>query len=812
MAEIISLKPLQYIHVLDDNSNLTRVVCGPLTFTPLQHEKIVLKPQQMLIIPPRNYCKIANPIVTDKEKKPVLDENGQYKLRLGDEEIRIGPLEPFPLFPGEELVGKVTPLAIVKPLTALKIEVIRDTQNNKAGEMYMFPGPDTYTPKVGERIVEIVKAEIVLPNHALKLRASRKCRDSEGNQRLAGEEWLHFKPGPYIPGVYEVVVNVVKPYILNDSIALRVEALQTFKQGKITRQAGTEWLVTSNETEAYIPGVYERVKDTVRAQVLSKRQYCVVLNPINEKGERMVGKRELRRGPKTFFLQPQESLENGIQDIHVLTEGESLLLRAKQEFEDGKVTRKPGDLWMVDGPTEYIPPIQVEVIKKRKAIPLDKNEGIYVRDTLKGTVRLVTGCTYMLSPHEELWKKELPPEVEKLLTGDGKARNKSRAVTFRAPHNTCVQLYDFKANTSRLVWGPALVMLEPDEQITVLSLSGGKPKRPHMIKALWLQLGPEYMTDIFVVETSDHAKLSLKLSYNWTFKVAQSDDDAGKIFSVPDFVGDACKSVASRVRSAVAQATFDHFHKYSAKEIRQAVFGITDGKINDDYFFPENKLNITNIDIQSVEPVDAKTRDSLVKSVQLAIEITTKSQEARARQEAKREEQQAKGELEIQKLKDDQEAEKLRQQFIQLETKTKIVEQTGEATANAQAEAKAKEIEAQTAVQKSSFESQANKIRHQAIIAMKKKRQEAKLQHQEALDEIELNKSEALAKIETEKFANIVKSIGPQTIQAIAQAGPELQAQLLQSLGIKSIMITDGKSPINLFQTANNLVGNSSRN
>ena len=34
---------------------------------------------------------------------------------------------------------------------------------------------------------------------------------------------------------------------------------------------------------------------------------------------------------------------------------------------------------------------------------------------------------------------------------------------------------------------------------------------------------------------------------------------------------------------------------------------------------------------------------------------------------------------------------------------------------------------------------------------------------------------------------------------AIAQAGPEMQAKLLQSLGLQSILITDGKSPINLF-------------
>lgn len=37
------------------------------------------------------------------------------------------------------------------------------------------------------------------------------------------------------------------------------------------------------------------------------------------------------------------------------------------------------------------------------------------------------------------------------------------------------------------------------------------------------------------------------------------------------------------------------------------------------------------MDIQSVEPVDQRTRDALQKSVQLAIEITTNSQEATAR-------------------------------------------------------------------------------------------------------------------------------------------------------------------------------------
>ena len=54
-----------------------------------------------------------------------------------------------------------------------------------------------------------------------------------------------------------------------------------------------------------------------------------------------------------------------------------------------------------------------------------------------------------------------------------------------------------------------MVKLEPDEQFTVIYLSGGKPKKPGMIKTLHVGLGPDFFSDIFQVESSDHARLSL---------------------------------------------------------------------------------------------------------------------------------------------------------------------------------------------------------------------------------------------------------------------------------------------------------------
>ena len=264
------------------------------------------------------------------------------------------------------------------------------------------------------------------------------------------------------------------------------------------------------------------------------------------------------------------------------------------------------------------------------------------------------GETYMLTHDEELWQKELPKQVEDLLTRDplaerniptrqqtsdksssqqqttttakstGTKRDKSKLVAYRVPHNACVQVYDYKAKKARIIFGPELVMLGPDEHFTLISLSGTVPKKPNQIQSLCLLLGPDFFTDVIVIETADHARLSLQLSYNWHFQITDIKDDkeAAKLFSVPDFVGDAAKAIASRIRGSVAGTQFDDFHKNSAQIIRAAVFGLDSNQhIREQFIFPQNNLVITSIDIQSVEPVDQRTRDALQKSVQLAIEV-----------------------------------------------------------------------------------------------------------------------------------------------------------------------------------------------
>jgi len=462
--------------------------------------------------------------------------------------------------------------------------------------------------------------------------------------------------------------------------------------------------------------------------------------------------------------------------------------------------------------------VAVDVLEKRRAIPLDENEGIYVRDIKTGRVRAVTGQSYMLSSYEELWKKDCPAVVETLLAKEitrdrasggsshSSARDPSRVVTYRTPHNSAVQVYDFKSRHARVVFGPDLVMLGPDEQFTVNSLSGDVPKKAHVIQSLALLLGPDFMTDVVVVETSDHARLSLKLSYNWYFEIDR--EQPSKIFSVPDFVGDACKAIASRVRGAVATETFDNFHKKSADIIRDSVFGREDnGEPKDKFVFEANNLVITNIDIQSVEPVDSRTRDALQKSVQLAIEITTKSQEASARHEAERREQVARGKLERQKIKDEAGSEQQRTELLKLQAASAVIEASGQATAEAHAKAESMAIEGEASVRQAQLSAEAEKIKVQSDLQQKTEKQKAHLNHQAALNELEIQKAQDLAKIEADKFKGIIDAVGSDIIAAIATAGPSQHVELLTSLKLESFMVTDGNTPVNLFKTAQGLIG-----
>lgn len=70
---------------------------------------------------------------------------------------------------------------------------------------------------------------------------------------------------------------------------------------------GDEWLITKKICEWHIEDTsFERIMKTINLTVLSARQYCYILDPV-ENGKPQYGHKKMVKGPTSFFLQPGET-------------------------------------------------------------------------------------------------------------------------------------------------------------------------------------------------------------------------------------------------------------------------------------------------------------------------------------------------------------------------------------------------------------------------------------------------------------------------------------------------------------------------
>lgn len=204
----------------------------------------------------------------------------------------------------------------------------------------------------------------------MHVRAIHDCVDWKDKRRKAGEHWLIRDLGAYMLQVPEQEVALCQAYVLtsNDALIVRANVSFTTHDGKV-RTAGEEYLITSADFATFIPDVHETVVAQEPIVSLSRRQYCIVENPVDPAtGLPRLGQSELRRGELTFFLKPGESLyRGGVFNVIVLGAHEALAVRCWLPFDDNGVARKPGELIMVNGPGEYVPRVEVKVEKLLRA-------------------------------------------------------------------------------------------------------------------------------------------------------------------------------------------------------------------------------------------------------------------------------------------------------------------------------------------------------------------------------------------------------------------------------------------------------------
>nr|CAJ2472349.1 unnamed protein product [Leishmania braziliensis] len=621
---------------------------------------------------------------------------------------------------------------------------------------------------------------------------------ADGTARLqqaevrVGKQSFMLQPG-------EFCTQPLTALVLREDEALLHIALQTYTEADGTvREGGSRWLVYG--PRQYIPPVYARVVE--RRHIIMTNENCGVYvrnihtgqvrsvfgKPFMLSADDQLWERPISAYMRRLLAEPRQSLR--VTDM-------SMKERAEASLEEGWATTR------MERNEPSSSTAAVEVAGGGCYSPSSSGESLDSYDDFMGRNEYVNELQLLSTAA----RNAHPPRLSRDL-------RRYHVITANMEHNTLVRLYDTSTGLSRVVVGPATVFLEPHEHFTPLSLSGGHPKEPHQIHSLCLYLGPDYMADIIEVETRDHARLRLHLAYNWEFGAVASNGKASGVdpelaFAIPDFIGEACKALASRVRSAIAGQTFEFFHCNSSTLIRQAIFTpAADGSIvshGDSLCFTANGLYITTVDVQSVEPVDIKTRTALVKSVQLAVEIITKAQESDASHQAALLEQEAKGALDLQVVHDRAKAEQQRTELLRVISGNTALEQAGASRAQALAESAARLVEARGEADATPIRCAAHSVGIDAELEVLRKRAELDLAHRQSMNDLAIDKIRKLCDIEATKYEKIMASLGKETLIAIASAGPELKAQLLGELGLRGFVVTDGKTPINMLNLADRM-------
>jgi major vault protein len=667
----------------------------------------------------------------------------------------------------------------------------------------------------------------VIRNPVEKNESGQPRLDGFGQARLTvGDREVRIGPQAFVlyPGE-ELDGEVQSEAILGVYDALKVRAQVSFVDpnaagGARERQAGDEWLVCG--PRRYIPGKEVLIVSREKAHLLIEAEYCVILNPFDRaQGRIQEGRRRVVPGPDVFFLEPGEELEGNIRNKHVLSERMGLKLEALDDFSDGGVARRAGDTWIIRGPQTYVPNEKVKILQEIQVVSLGQGEGLYVRDLRTGQVHLVEGpCQFMLEAWQELHEKRLSPEAEAILArldepgGTGPKpsgtpaalpKDRTRAIVLRVEDNSAVLINDFEHNTSRVAYGPAKVMLQPYEDVAVIDLSGGTPKKPKQIKVVFLHLGPDFSTDQFEVATRDHARLRIKLSYKWQFERSGDPERDRVIFRVNDFVGYICENLASRIRQVAAENDFESFHKAASTLIRRAVFGVDEaGKVRKERLVVENQLRIIDIDIKDISPVDEKTAQKLHEAIDtnIQIQLDASKQEAEARAELKR--IQSEEEKQLADIKSRKKAEEQRQELIELQTRNAMLQLLGESRNEAEALRERSRIETETILARAEAEALGMQIRTDAEVLRERKLLELALERQSRQNQLEVERQAKMRDIEAAQFQRQVEALGggQNLVQMMAA-----QSQAAMVGGIEKLVFVPSGAGFNLFTSMQDLLG-----
>ena len=465
------------------------------------------------------------------------------------------------------------------------------------------------------------------------------------------------------------------------------------------------------------------------------------------------------------------------------------------------LNRLTGEITTVRGPQMYLPDPRTEVVVKRKL-------------TAKECELMYPGNTDVLAYNAGLTEQAVEKLSRKGLTSKATAADILNNAYSTANQESTLAIFEANANISRgisytkprtitldtkyegvvtldvwtgyavnivskaghreVVIGPTTRLLDYDETVEAIELSGGTPKSSKpAFQTAFLQIENNRVTDVINAVTADSVAVSVKLNYCVSFL----EDSKDSWFTVNNYVKYLCDNMRTLVKREIRKYNIKDFYSNSTEIIRNIVLDITEGADKPlGRVFTDNGMIVNDVDILdiSVDQNIAKTldfyqRELVRKEIELSdadarVKATTALAEKEKEEAAIRNES-ALFELELEQAR--------LERKLQNEEDIRIKQREAEmAAAQAQNDLQALLTANQTA--------EMNRL---------KEKREAEIEHEKALAEIEKGKQEAYANTVKE----IMASISPDLIAAISAS---TQANLLRE-GMESISpyaIANGES------------------
>ena len=333
------------------------------------------------------------------------------------------------------------------------------------------------------------------------------------------------------------------------------------------------------------------------------------------------------------------------------------------------LNRLTGEITTVKGPQMYLPDPRTEVVVKRK---LTDNE----------CDLMYPGNAEVKAYNSELSEKATERMAQKGLTGTG-LTNAINTAYCTANQTSTLAIFEANANISRgvsytkprtitldtkyegvvaidvwtgyainvmsktgkreVIIGPTTRLLDYDETVEALGLSGGTPKgsKPS-IRTAFLQIENNKVTDIISAQTADYVPVQIKLNYCVHFLEEYKDS----WFAINNYVKYLCDSMRSLVKREIKKYNIQEFYTDSTEIIRNLILDVDnpEKKFDDGRFFEKNGMVISDVDILDVfvEEKVAKILDKhqlelIQKGIELAdatahLEVVTALNETRQKE------------------------------------------------------------------------------------------------------------------------------------------------------------------------------------